>query len=121
MTSHLIPLFAVIIRDHFADHLFQILVAGAVGGSLLGAGLAEGCGLGLIALADADGEDGMRRIGAVLDVLRVVHILQNTLAERKTVLVDVQIGIGVGVDVDDLKGDGRKIECHLSASCPKTS
>ena len=45
-------------------------------------------------------------------MLRVVQVLQNTLAEGDAVLIDEDVRGSVGVDVDNLKVDIRKIDCH---------
>lgn len=54
----------------------------------------------------------MSSVQAVLDILRVVQVLQNTLAEGDVVLVDEDFRSSVGVDVDNLKVDSRKIDNH---------
>ena len=105
LAGDLVPLLRIVIRDHLHDHLLQILVAAAKRGGLLRTRLGETGGPCLIALADLDGENVLGRIKTVLHVLRIVQILQHTLAEGDAVLIDVDVGIGIRGNVDDLKID----------------
>ena len=98
--------------DHRNNDITQILVGTRERGGLLGLRLGERSGLRLVALAETDSEHLVGSIHAVLNILRVVQVLQNTLAEGDAVLIDEDVRGSVGVDVDNLKVDIRKIDCH---------
>ena len=112
LAGHLITLLGIETGNHCNDNITQVLVAAGERGGLLGSRLGERSGLGLIALADTDCEYLVGSVQAVLDILRVVQVLQNTLAEGDAVLVDEDVRGSVGVDIDNLKVDSRKIDCH---------
>ena len=112
LAGHLITLLGIEAENHRNDDITQILVAAGERGGLLGSRLGERSGLDLIALADMDCEHLVSSVQAVLDILRVVQVLQNALAECDAVLVDEDVRSSFGVDVDNLKVDSRKIDSH---------
>ena len=91
LTGNLVPLLIVEVRNHRNDDITQIPVAARERSRLLSSRLRERGGLGLVALAEADCENLVGSIHAVLHILRVVQVLQNTLAEGDAVLVDKNV------------------------------
>lgn len=51
----------------------------------------------------------MGSVHAVLNILQIVQVHQNTLTEGDAILVDEDVRGSVGVDVDNLKVDSRKL------------
>ena len=93
----------LIVRDEHNKHIVKVFVSTAQSVALFASGLGERNRFGLVAFANTDGKNLMRRVSAVLHVLRIVQILQNALAEGDAVLVDVNIRRYVGSEVEHLK------------------
>ena len=69
----------------------------------------------VVAFANSDGENLMRRVCAVLNILRIIQVLQNTLAEGDAVLLDIYIRCCIGSEVKHLKVNIGKIDRHFNS------
>ena len=104
-TRHLISLFGVKFRNHIHDDITQIVIFTTERGGLFCLRLGEWGGFGLGALTGADCKNFVGSVHTVLNIRRIVQVLQDPLAESDTILIDVKVGGGVDGEVNDLQGD----------------